>query len=181
MMIKLTEDIFLFTNLFEDLDKVFIELQNSNWKMWGRGKNDPNYKMGELTHIIDNDYLFEQINFATRLCLNQYIEEFNLDNTLHHYDTNGIYIRKWDFPMGGITVHTDHAYDGTGNVMSVEYTLCGYLNDDYEGGLIEFPEHAISLKPPAGSAIIFPSKELHLVTDLVDRHRYMWSCFIYGK
>jgi hypothetical protein len=180
-MITLGKNIVLFTDLFEDLSRILTELQDCNWQMWGRGTNDPNYKMGGLSFIKDNDYLSEQINFATLLCLNQYMEEFNIDKTLHRYDTNGIYIRKWDFPMGGITVHRDHTYDEKGNAMPVEYTLCGYLNDDYEGGLIEFPEHGISIKAPAGSAIIFPSQELHLVTDLVDKHRYMWSSFVYRK
>lgn len=32
-----------------------------------------------------------------------------------------------------------------------------YLNDDHEGGELEFPNHNIKVKPSAGSMIIFPS------------------------
>jgi predicted 2-oxoglutarate/Fe(II)-dependent dioxygenase YbiX len=32
-----------------------------------------------------------------------------------------------------------------------------YLNDDYEGGEIEFPEFKVKIKPEAGMLILFPS------------------------
>ena len=180
-MIKLTDDILLFTDLFQDLDQIFSHLGKSKWKLWGRNNNDPNYRIGELTYIKNNSYISEQINSVTQLCLDQYMDKLNIDKTLYYHDAGEIYIRKWDFPMKGMSAHRDYAYDGKGNTRPVEYTLCGYLNEDYEGGLIEFPEYSLSLKPPAGSAIVFAAHELHLVTDLVDRHRYMWSSFIYKK
>jgi predicted 2-oxoglutarate/Fe(II)-dependent dioxygenase YbiX len=41
----------------------------------------------------------------------------------------------------------------------LEYSFVFYLNDDYEGGEIYWPNQNISLKPKAGSVVIFPSKE----------------------
>ena len=32
-----------------------------------------------------------------------------------------------------------------------------YLNDNYEGGEIEFPNQKVKIKPEAGSILIFPS------------------------
>jgi predicted 2-oxoglutarate/Fe(II)-dependent dioxygenase YbiX len=32
-----------------------------------------------------------------------------------------------------------------------------YLNDDYEGGHLEFPNFGIKIKPQAGMLILFPS------------------------
>ena len=78
--------------------------------------------------------------------------------------------------------YTDNIYKSHGQQYGYPHlTSLVFLNDDYEGGLIEFPEHDLSIKPPAGSAIVFNSNELHLVTDLKDKHRYMWSCFVYNK
>ena len=180
-MIKLTKDILLFTDLFEDLDKIFLNLTELDWKMWGRNNNDPNYRIGEIGIIDNNEYLSTQIKSATQKCLDDYMLELDIDNGLYYHDQYGLYVRKWDFPMAGMSAHRDYTYDDQGGIKKVAYTICGYLNDDYEGGLIEFPEHDLSIKPPAGSAIVFNSNELHLVTDLKDKHRYMWSCFVYNK
>lgn len=177
-MIKLTSRIFLFTDLFEDLDEVFLHLKQSEWKLWGRANGD---RIGELTHIRYNKGLSNIINQATQKCLVQYMNELNIDQTLYYNDGVDTYIRKWDFPMSGMDAHRDYTFGVDGNKLPIEYTLCGYLNDDYEGGLLEFPEYNLSIKPPAGSAIVFPSNELHQVTNLIDKNRYMWSCFVIAK
>lgn len=180
-MIKLTKDILLFTNLFEDLDKIFLNLTELDWKIWGRNNNDPNYRIGETGTIDDSEYLSTQIKSATQKCLDDYMLKLGIDKNLYYYDQHDLRVKKWDFPNAGMSAHRDHTYDYQGGITKVAYTICGYLNDDYEGGLIEFPEHNLSIKPPAGSAIVFNSNELHLVTYLKDKHRYMWSCFVYNK
>ena len=177
-MIKLTKNILLFTDLFEDINQIFVHLQNAHWQFWGKANNE---RIGELTFIRENKDLSEIINTANQRCLDQYMDELNIDKTLYYNDGPDIYVRKWNYPIRGMDAHKDHTHDHDGNMKSVEYTLCGYLNDDYEGGLLEFPEHNISLKPPAGSAIVFDSSELHQVTNLVDRHRYMWSSFVHKR
>jgi len=59
----------------------------------------------------------------------------------------------------------------------VQLTTVIYLNDDYEGGIIYFPEFDFSHKPQRGDAIIFPtfSKEHeynHGVTKITSGTRY---------
>lgn len=52
----------------------------------------------------------------------------------------------------------------------ITYTIVVYLNDDYEGGELEFvkPEINVKIKPKAGSIVMFPSVEpyLHRSCDL---------------
>ena len=57
-----------------------------------------------------------------------------------------------------------------------------YINDDYSGGEINFPDHKLKIKPKANSLIIFPGNEnyLHEVLEIVDGDRYssaMWFQF----
>jgi Rps23 Pro-64 3,4-dihydroxylase Tpa1-like proline 4-hydroxylase len=57
-----------------------------------------------------------------------------------------------------------------------------YINDDYAGGEIEFPDHKLKIKPKANSLIIFPGNEnyVHKVHEIVDNDRYssaMWFQF----
>lgn len=47
-------------------------------------------------------------------------------------------------------------YDSTTDMGRVLSCVC-YLNDDYEGGEIEFPNFKIKIKPQAGMLILFPS------------------------
>jgi hypothetical protein len=50
-----------------------------------------------------------------------------------------------------------------------------YLNDDYLGGLLRFPHLNLSIKPPAGCLVIFPSSEkyTHLVEEVEKGFRYI--------
>jgi Rps23 Pro-64 3,4-dihydroxylase Tpa1-like proline 4-hydroxylase len=79
--------------------------------------------------------------------------------------------------------HYGAHYDGgTGTARAISPIL--YLNDDYEGGEIEFVNFGIKIKPKAGSLLIFPSSYAYrhiahpvtsgtkyaIVTWLHDRH-----------
>jgi hypothetical protein len=61
------------------------------------------------------------------------------------------------------------------------YDLSGlfYLNDDYEGGELYFPDHGIQFKPKAGSAYFFPGdlNYLHGVTEITSGIRYVCPFF----
>ena len=61
------------------------------------------------------------------------------------------------------------------------YDLAGlfYLNDDYEGGELYFPQHRIEFKPKAGAAYFFPGDKnyLHGVKEIKSGHRYVIPFF----
>lgn len=54
-----------------------------------------------------------------------------------------------------------------------------YLNDDMEGGELNFPNHGVKIKPKAGSAIVFPSVEpfLHQSCQVISGVKYMVPAF----
>lgn len=47
-----------------------------------------------------------------------------------------------------------------------------YLNDEYEGGKISFPEYGEEYRPKLGDLIIFEAKILHEVTEITGGKRY---------
>jgi hypothetical protein len=61
------------------------------------------------------------------------------------------------------------------------YDIAGlfYLNDDYEGGELYFPEQGIQFKPKAGSAYFFPGdmNYIHGVTEITSGIRYVCPFF----
>ena len=48
-------------------------------------------------------------------------------------------------------------YDGGHSSVPRIVSAIGYLNDDFEGGELEFPNFKIKIKPQAGMLILFPS------------------------
>ena len=54
-----------------------------------------------------------------------------------------------------------------------------YINDDYEGGEINFPDHNLMIKPKANSLILFPGNEnyWHETLKVVGKDRYTSTKF----
>jgi hypothetical protein len=68
------------------------------------------------------------------------------------------------------------------SVESLHIASVYYINDDYEGGEISFPDHNIKIKPKANSIILFPGNEnyVHEVFEVVGGERNsssMWFQF----
>ena len=86
-----------------------------------------------------------------------------------------------------------HADDGASYKSVV--SLVGYLNDDYEGGEIEFNVLGVKIKPEAGDLVIFPSNFIYthrahpvisgikysIVTMLDYSDKFHTTKFYYGK
>lgn len=80
-------------------------------------------------------------------------------------------------PNTNMGVHTDNALDP-----SVQYGLIVYLNDDYEGGEIYYPDLDITIKPKARSIIIHPASLPHEVLQIKGNNtRYILSSFVRGE
>jgi hypothetical protein len=75
----------------------------------------------------------------------------------------------------GLGWHTD---DGAANHSRI--SLLYYLNDNYEGGEIEFDKFNIKYKPVAGDILIFPSSFIyrHRVLPIINGTRYAVADFM---
>lgn len=51
--------------------------------------------------------------------------------------------------------HTDNGAGSTGTLRTLSALL--YLNDDYEGGEIDFPRQKLKIKPKTGMVVMFPA------------------------
>jgi hypothetical protein len=79
---------------------------------------------------------------------NSYAMRYNMHESLYH---EGYNLLKYS-PGEEYKAH----YDGGTDIGRAISAIC-YLNDDYEGGEIEFTNFKVKIKPPAGSLILFPS------------------------
>ena len=93
---------------------------------------------------------------------------------------NTSHAQKWD--VGGFaSPHSDNSdFDGTPNAFEInKYVGILYLNSDYEGGELYFPDHNIEFKPNAYSYICFPGgvENIHGVKEILKGTRYTMVSF----
>lgn len=93
------------------------------------------------------------------------------------YEVTGYYAIQRHYPGSHLAEHIDSQYDS-----SLRYATVVYLNEDYEGGELYFPDLDIRIKPPARALMIFSADLLHGVSDVLDGpHRYVATSFIFNK
>lgn len=112
-----------------------------------------NYMLGisHFSDIADNGVcqsIHNQFKLLIDAACIPYCRKYNIEENLTHepysmlkYSDGEEYIAHYD-----------------GNVKSGRtISTIAYLNDDYEGGELEFPYHGVKIKPQAGMLIVFPS------------------------
>lgn len=173
-----------FVDFIEKLDKEPNSYSRiSKWSEW-TASNDPNTRYGDFKTAVSNldafpmddnkleqrtRYIINSLKMATEMCIERYLDHFKLDKTKYKADSEVFRIRKWDIgqSMG------PHA-DGQDGDYGLAFTIVLYLNDNYDGGEISFPNHGVEIKPKAGSLIMFPatSEFVHLVKPIMSNNRY---------
>lgn len=93
---------------------------------------------------------------------------------------NTSHAQKWD--VGGFAApHSDNSdFDGHPTSFQInKYVGILYLNDDYDGGNLYFPDHDIDFRPPAYSFITFPGgiENIHGVREITNGTRYTMVSF----
>lgn len=77
-----------------------------------------------------------------------YAERMYIDENLYHEPYQALKYRENEF-------YKTH-YDGGTELGRAISAIC-YLNDDFEGGELEFPNYKFKLKPQKGMLVLFPS------------------------
>lgn len=158
------KDPFQLIEYIEEIDKDLHEDSPlSKWKSWNAHQNE--YCFGQ-----QKQFMYNLSNTTSSL----YYESMQIHQTIHSAITNSAndYIVKHDSLDVGVLSplsiskyfegkfmgpHVDAHDDDPAKTISCVL----YLNDNYEGGELNFPNHKIMIKPEAGSLVIFPSKYLH--------------------
>ncbi len=89
-------------------------------------------------------------------------------------------IACYDAARGGyFRPHCDNTTAGTAHR---RFAMSLFLNEDYQGGSLRFPEYAPHLyRTAAGSAVIFSCSLLHEATDVTAGRRFVLRSFFYGE
>ena len=178
-----------FINKIEEIDLYCNKYKNiSNWEAWyastdnqiqyGYSKdgifsvvsaiNEKDFDILEISSVINNIVNFTISNYCAR---------YNIKKPwLPDYFS----IKKY-IPGADMGPHVDSSDPTDINHPIISGVI--YLNDDYEGGEIKFPNQNITIKPEAGSVIVFPSYDpyLHHPQKIIKGNKYMVPLFWYKE
>lgn len=145
---------------------------------------------GRIVNLFPEDVTEEDKNFIKTLdaalyeCLLVYLEIFP-----------EVVCSIWWKSPGHVVTYKDGQYMGSHHDNGVEYTpgitpenehaICNVitgslaLNDNYSGGKLKFRHGGLSLRPPTGTIVLYPSNYVgsHQVTPVQDGERYSYLQF----
>jgi hypothetical protein len=178
-LIKRENGIWQWNSAFNDPNKLMSDMLLKKWKPYN---NYDGTLMGRSSIVVKNEKAYNQILDVYLKCLQEYIDKNNLNIT-----TDNLGVGRWlvrDYAAGSVmTAHYDaysYVKDGEDEVKPI-FTIILYINDNYEGGEIHFPNENVTIKPDAGSVLIFPSNLIHEVKTVISGNRYMTQSYIYEK
>lgn len=120
----------------------------------GQLQNIRTNKSISITHRanVDDDSVLQNVHNQFNLMLLAasipYSRRYKIEEPLYH---EGYNLLKYS---GGQEYHRH--YDGTTITGRIISAIC-YLNNDFEGGELEFPHFKLKIKPQPGMLILFPS------------------------
>lgn len=152
-----------FINKIEELDDHANDYSYiSKWKPWTASTdNDIFYGYKKEGHIHEKKYINKNNEECLKIllliknvsdnCITDYVKKTKLEDV---FLPNYFSIRKYNSgaDMGPHADSDDPTADNHPYISGVMY-----LNDEYNGGELDFINQKISIKPEAGSMIIFPS------------------------
>lgn len=156
---------------------------------------DQKIDQSEADYLIDlfkssNDYTIDQGREI--LCnpisdeISDFIRKYGKIALQHHLESGDIneipYVADFLIIKNGVGSFCAPHRDEVSMRGKYSFTMMLYLNDDFNGGILEFPEINKAYKPKALTFLSFDSMLLHQVTMITSGSRYAVSIgFIYDK
>lgn len=179
----LSDKIYYYRNVINNPEKIIDLIEGSEtsimiskWREWNSSSND--YSFGE-TKTIDHQQ-YNNSPKKEKTIYDELISAFKIV-AFDYSNSEDIYLRKTN--VCSISKYSEGKFMGphTDEKSGAYISAVGYLNDDYSGGEIGFPNQNISIKPEAGSIIIFPSTDpfIHDPQPAYGSERYICPVFWY--
>jgi hypothetical protein len=177
----------------EDVDSEPLSYRRiSKWESWA-ASDDSSFVYGATKNIFTSNlkeptgsdsidkktlYIGNSFLMAFEMCSDRYLSGHGLDKKNYNLELSQVPIKKWNQGQ-----HMGPHFDGQDGDSTLAFSLVAYINDDYEGGEIHFPNQNVTIKPKSGSLIMFPSQQpyIHEVKPIISGTRYMSPAHVYIK
>ena len=143
--------------------------QNARTNLWLGVTNTAEGSNNQAMQDIHN-----QMYFLLLAASIPYINKYRINEPIYHEPYQALKYRAGE----GYKEH----YDG-GTEMGRAISAVIYLNDNYEGGQIEFPNFKIKLKPEKGMLILFPSNYAyrHVAHEVTQGTKYSLDTWLHDR
>jgi len=196
---KLYDKIFYYENILDNPEKFIVDIEASEnllkpnisiskWEEWNASTDSmTKYGIGKSgvfqTNCMTDENDFDAYKISSTI---HSLSEFAISSycNIHMISKpwlpNFFNIKKYS-PGADMGPHIDS--DDPTNIKHPVISGVMYLNDDYDGGEIDFPNQGVSIKPKAGSIIIFPSTYpyVHHPKKINSGNKYMVPLFWYKE
>ena len=185
------DKIYYYKNVIDVPDQLIVQIEESDsrltntdpigaWTDWiASGPGEP-YVFGNIKHTDEfklttgsdeSIFIHKTLKTALAAAGKDYAHQLGIE----YIDPMPVSISKYRTGADMGPHVDDYGQDGVLPLMSAVI----YLNDDYEGGELRFPEQDVIIKPEAGSIIVFPSVEpfYHQSMPLKTGTKYMVPAF----
>lgn len=146
-----------------------INKENVKWPRIdvGADYSEEHAQAYNILKMIDEPYK-KTLDIWAEKTGNQKINLITKNYTIKKYNTSQM-----------IAAHSDRDHDHDFNTF--DWTALIYLNDNYEGGRLEFNNLGYSIEPTAGSIVFFSSDEVHTAHPVLFGHKYFIFLYIQSK
>jgi predicted 2-oxoglutarate/Fe(II)-dependent dioxygenase YbiX len=143
--------------------------QNARTNLWLGVTNTAEGSNNQAMQDIHN-----QMYFLLLAASIPYINKYRINEPIYHEPYQALKYRAGE----GYKEH----YDG-GTEMGRAISAVIYLNDNYEGGQIEFPNFKVKLKPEKGMLILFPSNYAyrHVAHEVTQGTKYSLVTWLHDR
>lgn len=118
--------------------------------------------------------IHNQMHFLLVAATLPYCEKYEINEPLYHEPYQALKYRSGEF-------YKAHYDGGTDSGRAISALV--YLNDNYEGGHLEFPNFKIKIKPEKGMLILFPSNYAykHIAHPITHGTKYSLVTWIHDR
>lgn len=170
--------------IIEHIEQTDLELTDvdpiSKWTPWTAGEKGETYVFGDIKHTESRNlstgsdisvFIYNSLESALTIAGKDYASKQGIG----YVDPRPISISRYRTGSSMGYHVDDYSQEGKSSLMSAVM----YLNDNYEGGELSFPDQKVAIKPTAGSIVIFPSVApfYHQSMPILSGNKYMVPAF----
>jgi hypothetical protein len=182
-LVNKKNDIWEWHNSILDPKDLLLSIKNEDWNYYSNdfGKGGGTI-IGRSHFVKPGTDIHKKIMEVFLKGINEYVINNNLSFLDENVGQDSLMIREYQVGSSMLEHSDIYSYlTKDGQNVSPSLTAILYLNEDYEGGQINFVHDDLCITPKAGSLVVFPSNKQHEVLTITKGNRYMVQTYVYDK